>query len=60
MVYSRGVEDGGVGHGAEHGDVLEPHLRGSVFSDAHAAVRTDQVHVRLADGTHADLCNTHK
>lgn len=54
-MYSRGIEDSGGGNGAKHGQVLEPHLRGSVLSDAYATVRPHQVHVALTDGAHADL-----
>ena len=49
------IEDAGVRHRAEHGQVLECHLAGTVLADRAADVRAAEVHVRLRDGAHADL-----
>lgn len=49
------IKHGGPGDGAEQRNVLQSHLTRPVLADADAAVRPDEVHVRLADGAHADL-----
>ena len=41
-------------HRAQHGQVLQGHLGGSVGADLDAGVRADQADVGLGDGRHAD------
>lgn len=49
------IENGAAGNGAKHGQIFERHLAGPVLADADAAVRADEVDVRLRNGAHADL-----
>jgi len=44
-----GIEDEGLGDGAEHGQVLQRHLRGPVLADRDAGVRAAELHVRARD-----------
>ena len=49
------VQDGGAVERAEERQILDGHLRRSVFTDRHAGVRAAQPQVGPADRAHADL-----
>ena len=49
------VEDGATGQRAEHGDVLQRHLRGSVLTDRDTGMRADKLDVGGRNGSHTKL-----
>jgi hypothetical protein len=53
LVGVGGDEHGAAVDGAEHGDVLECHLRRAVLADRDAGVRADELDVGAADRRHA-------
>lgn len=49
------VENCASGDGTEHGDVFKTHLTGTILTNAHTAMRTNEIDIGLRNCTHTNL-----